>query len=79
MKLNIKDDHIFSLQIPTGLALNGLTAIPIAHQLQKQGISVSAAQIRKLLRAAKQYRKSHPEWTLAEVRSTDGEEISIRL
>lgn len=79
MKINIKGDNALSLQIPTGLALNGLTATLLAHQLQKKGIAVSAGQIRRFLRAAKQYKKSHPEWMLVQAGSAKGEEICIRL
>lgn len=69
----------FSLRLPTGLLLNGLTAPLLARKLRKQGIELSAKSLRMLFRAVKAYKKAHPQWSIVKVESTRGERVDIRL
>ncbi len=68
-----------NLILPTGLVLNRLTAGVAVKALQGQGITVSRESVLALLRALRQYRKTHPQWVLVEAKSSSGEYTKIKL
>lgn len=80
MKIIAKgDDHNVHLRIPTGLAFNRFTAAAISKGAGKYGVKISPHQARILVKALKEYRRTHPDWVLAEVYSADGEYVLVKL
>ena len=81
MKIRISEipSKEFYLQLPTGLLLNGLTTPALAKTIKQYGINLSIKDTRLLIRAAKRYKKEHPDWKLVEVYSAKGERVEIRL
>lgn len=73
------DDHNVRLRIPTGLAFNRFTAGAISKEAGKYGVKISPHQARTLIKALKEYRRTHPDWVLAEVQSGDNEYVLVKL
>ena len=73
------DDHNVHLRIPTGIAFNRFTAGAISKEAGKYGVKISPHQARTLIKALKEYRRTHPDWVLAEVYSADGEYVLVKL
>lgn len=69
----------FRLILPTGLAMNPVTAALMPKMMEQNGITITAGQARAFFRAVKAYKKTHPDWNLVEVESTSGEYVMIRL
>lgn len=67
------------LSIPTRLVLNRLTAGFVPKFLGESGLDVTKAQAIAFVRELNRYRRHHPEWVLAEVQSSDGEYVEIKL
>ena len=65
------------IKIPTGLALNRVTAGIISNACQKNGINISKKQILELMKAFKCFKKHHLSWKLLEVYDADGEHVEI--
>ena len=65
--------------IPTGLALNHATLGFVSKLCQKNGVNISKKQLLVLLKALKDYKKTHPDWKLVEVDELDGEHVEIIL
>ena len=81
MRIHVKaDGRRINLILPTALALNRLTAQIIAGTARtKTEITLNAGQLYRLFKVVKQCKKAHPHWTLVEVRTGDGEEITVKL
>ena len=67
------------IRIPTGLALNRVTAGVAAKVCQKNGMEITKKQLQVLVKTLKDYKKHHPEWRLLEVDDADGEHVEINL
>lgn len=67
------------IRIPTGLALNRVTAGFLSKVCQKNGADISKEQLRALIKVLKDYKKRHPDWKLLEVDDADGEQVEIIL
>lgn len=81
MRVTIKQtsDRGFCLKLPTGLALNRPVAWVLARKLRKQNVKIASKDLYRFMKAVRTYKKGHPDWLLAEVRSAGGEEISVTL
>jgi len=77
VKENSGEKH--DIRIPTGLALNRVTAGFVSKVCKKNGADISKEQLRVLIKALKDYKKRHPEWKLLEVDDADGEHVEIVL
>ena len=73
------DDYKIRLRIPTGLVFNRFTAAAISKKMGKYGVKISPYQARILMKALKEYRRTHRDWVLAEVQSGDGEYVLVKL
>ena len=67
------------ITIPTGLALNRGTLGVVSGVCQKSGANISKKQLLVLLKALKEYKKTHLDWKLVEVDEPGGEHIEIVL
>ena len=74
-----KKRSIVKLRVLSCLLTNGLTSLVLAKKLEAQGIHVNHKQLHQLLKAARQYKRSHPRWHLVEVWCADGEEFQVSL
>ena len=72
------DEH-HDIKIPTGLALNRVTTGILSKFLQTNGVNIEKKQLFELIKAAKKYKKNHPDWKLVEVDDSGGEHIEIIL
>ena len=80
MRIVVKgDDHHVRLRIPMGLVFNRLTAAAIAKEAGKYGVKLSPQQVCVLIKTLKEYRRSHPDWVLAEVQGADGEYVLVKV
>ena len=78
MKIDLnKLRDLREFRIPMDMALNDLTASLLARKLQGKGYDISPAQLRRLFREVRRYRKDHPEWVPVEI-ETQGKE-TVRL
>ena len=67
------------IPIPTGLFCNRLTAGLAAKAMQQNGWNATPEQMVRFFQAARQYKRKHPDWVLAEVRSSDGDYVYVKL
>jgi len=65
--------------LPTGLFLNRLTAQLAPKYLTPHGIDLAPEQILEFIKAIRAYKRSHPDWVLAQVRSADGAQVYVKL
>lgn len=67
------------LPIPSGLVLNRFVAGFVPKYLKGYGLDITKEQAILFVKALNQYRRIHPEWVLAEVQSSDGEYVKVKL
>ena len=73
------DDYHVRLRIPTGLVLNRFAAAAISKEMGKHEMKITPHQARALMKTLKEYRRTHPDWVLAEVHGADGEYVFVKL
>ena len=80
MRIIVKEsEHNIRLLFPSRLILNSFTAAAICREAEKYGVKISPRQMRVLIKALHHYRKTHPDWVLAEVTGANGEHVLVRL
>ena len=67
------------LPIPSGLVLNRFVGGFAPHYLKEYGLDITKEQAIIFVKALNQYRHKHPEWVLAEVESSGGESVKVKL
>lgn len=67
------------IRLPSAVVLNPLTARAFSAFLKQKGVQITVKQAFAILGAINRYRRSHPEWVLVEVQSSDGEWIEITI
>lgn len=73
------DDYHVRLRIPTGLVFNRFTAAAISKEMGKYGVKIRPDQARILMNELKKYRRTHPDWVLAEVRSGEDGYVLVKV
>lgn len=80
MKIIVKEaEHNIRLSLPTGLLLNRCVAGIACRKAEKHGVRISPQQMRALFKGLKDYRRTHPNWVLAEVEGAKGEYVLVKL
>ena len=81
MKIVVKsnEEPNIWLPIPSGLVLNRFVAGFVPKYLKGYGLDITKEQAILFVKALKQYRRKHPERVLAEVQSSDGEYVKVKL
>ena len=83
MRIHIKSDRKrLNLILPNAIVLNRLTAHYVVKRIPLESETTPAlttAQMTDFFHAIKQYKKTHPDFLLVEVRSADGDEVTIKL
>lgn len=74
-----KEGPNIRLPIPSGLVLNRLVAGFAPRYLKEYGLDITKEQAILFVKALNQYRRKHPDWVLAEVQSSDGEYVKVKL
>lgn len=81
--VNDSDGTNINLRIPTGLLLNRITTTILFKILNTvpgvPDLPLTKEQAFLLLKALKDYKKSHPGWKLVEVHSADGDVVEITV
>ena len=75
MKIVRNSKVIFSC--PTALLANVATIALIRTILKRAGLPISIKQTIMLMREMRKYKKSHPDWNLAEIEQKNGDIITI--
>ena len=80
MRIVVKEpgSHI-RLRFPTAMVFNRFTAAAISKESGKHGVKVTPEQVRGMIKAVNAYRRTHPDWVLAEVHSTNGRYVFVKL
>ena len=81
MKIVVKsnDGPNIWLPIPSGLVLNRFVAGFAPQYLKEYDIEITKEQAVVFVKALNQYRHKHPEWMLAEVQSSNGEYVKVKI
>ncbi|MGN0628305.1 MAG: hypothetical protein ACI4IW_01605 [Oscillospiraceae bacterium] len=87
MKIRIKsteNNMRLFFALPNGLALNRFTAPIIAShinaELEKRGSGrISTETVIELIDYLKRFKKTHPDWYLADVMTASGDIVEIKL
>lgn len=79
VKIRSKNGPNLFIPIPTGLFCNRLTAGIAAKAMEQNGVNATAEQMVRLFRTVRKYKRKHPHWVLAEVQSTDGDYVYVKL
>ena len=81
MKILIESNERFNIRlpIPSGFVLNRISAGFVQEFLKEIGLDVTKEQAIVFIKELKRYRRQHPEWVLAEIQSSDGEYVRIKL
>jgi len=81
MKIKIEaDGHRFTIPLPTGVVLNGITTKIISSELKKHSdIPLTEEQLKVLIKELKRAKKTFPKLPLVDVQTADGEKVLITL
>lgn len=87
MKITVKEGgSAHRIVLPTSLALSPLSRRMILNAIRKntdkettEQLPLTKAQLTKLFRAVKRWKRKHGSWTVVEVKSGSGEEVTINI
>lgn len=81
MRIYIKDEegHKLNIRIPTGLALNRMTAGIAVGICRKNGMEITNSQLYAVIKVLKDYKRHHPEWKLLELWDGDEGYVEIKI
>lgn len=87
MKIIVKEgDSTHRFTLPTSLLLSRISRTMILNAVRKntdkeaaEPLPLTKAQLKKLFREVKRWKRQHGGWTLVEVKSGSGEEITINI
>ena len=80
MKIIVKESNCnIRLRLPTGLILNRWSAAFLCREAEKHGMKFNPSQMLALIKALNHYRRSHPDWVLAEVSGAKGEYVIVKI
>ena len=65
--------------IPTRIVLNAIVAAVVSAVLKKRDIQISAAQLNRLFREVRRYKRRNPEWILVYVQDAGGTCVTVKL
>ena len=82
MRISVKESEGKGINIvlPTGMVLNRLTAAVICRTLRKHSdLRITSRQAMVLIKEVKRCKRRNPGWNLVEVKSSDGDDVLVRL
>jgi len=79
ISLRAKQGKDIRIVIPTGLALNRITACILPAALKRRGLMLTRRQLLAILRALRECRKRNSGWKLIEAETADGEHVEITI
>lgn len=79
IRITGKTSPNFHLRLPNGLLLNAAAAHVLHGSLKDRPVPLSRRQILTLMRAARKYSRTHPDWVLADVQEHDGTHVEVIL
>ena len=77
MKIMVNTHTVFCIY--TGFIVNRFTAGIVCRKLRKEGIILTKQQLLLVFKESRLYKKSHPDWTIAEIENQDGSIVKIKL
>ena len=79
VKVRAKDGPNLTIPIPTALLCSRLTAGLSAKIMEQNGVHATPEQMVRFFRAARQYKRKHPDCFLVEVESSTGDYVYVKL
>ena len=79
VKVRAKDGPNLTIPIPTGLLCSRLTAGFSAKMMEQNGVHATPEQMVRFFRAARQYKRKHPDWVMVEVETSTGDYVYVKL
>jgi len=68
-----------NLRLPSGLALNPVSALFLPKIMEQNGIHMTRKQAFIMVKTINRYRRSHPDWNLVEVQAATGAYVKITI
>ena len=68
-----------TLTIPTVLFLNIFTASIAAHAFGREGLQIGTANLLRLFKELRAYRRQHPDWILVDAQESGGRSVQIYI
>ena len=79
VKVRAKDGPNLTIPIPTSLLCSRLTAGFSAKMMAQNGVNATPEQMVRFFRAARQYKRKHPDWIMVEVETSTGDYVYVKL
>lgn len=79
VKVRAEDGPNLTIPIPTALLCSRLTAGFSAKMMAQNGVNATPEQMVRFFRAARQYKRKHPDWVMVEVESSTGDYVYVKL
>ena len=79
IKVRSEDGPNIFIPIPTGLLCSRLTAGFSAKIMEQNGGHATPEQMVRFFRAARKYKRKHPNWVMVEVESSTGDYVFVKL
>ena len=79
IKVRSEEGPNLFIPIPTGLFCNRFTAGFAAKMMEQNGWYATPEQMVRFFRAARQYKRKHPDWVMVEVQSSNGDYVYVKL
>ena len=79
VKVRAQDGPNLTIPIPTSLLCSRLTAGFSAKMMAQNGVNATPEQMVRFFRAARQYKRKHPDWVMVEVESSTGDYVYVKL
>lgn len=80
MKITVRSEDVnLCIPFPSALIFNDLTAAFAPKVMEQNGVTITAKQARKFIRAMRKFKRRHRDWTLVEVESAGGDYVEIKL
>ena len=79
IKVRAQDGPNLTIPIPTSLLCSRLTAGFSAKMMEQNGVHATPEQMVRFFRAARQYKRKHPDWVMVEVETSTGDYVFVKL
>ena len=79
VKVRAKDGPNLTIPIPTSLLCSRLTAGFSTKMMAQNGVPATPEQMVRFFRAARQYKRKHPDWVMVEVKSYEWDYVYVNL
>ncbi len=81
MKIKVvsRDGHRVKLRFPTAVLGWYPARKWLCSMMRDKGVNITPKQVKTMVKALRQYKRSHRDWKLLEAESSGGDRIEIRI